>query len=61
MQVLQYKTDQQADIKKLDDLQAFLLSLMAGMAPDDLVSIGEAQADAAPAAAAKAKRSKRRN
>jgi hypothetical protein len=31
MQCIQFKTDQAADVKKLDELNTFFLSLMAGM------------------------------
>lgn len=32
----QYKTDQQAESKKMEELNRFLLHLMAGMDPDEL-------------------------
>lgn len=31
LQCIQFKTDQAADVKKLDELNTFFLSLMAGM------------------------------
>lgn len=58
--ILQYKTDQQADVKRLDDLQATLLSLMAGMAPEEVALMSE-EAQAPTSAGSKPRRPKRRN
>lgn len=59
-QVLQFKTDQQADAKKLDELNAFFLSLMAGADPDDVSAAAPAQKSAAESGVL-TKRPKRRN
>ena len=38
LQCIQFKTDQAADVKKLDELNTFFLSLMAGMNVEDFAA-----------------------
>lgn len=38
LQCIQYKSDQAADVKKLDELNTFFLSLMAGMDPEEFAA-----------------------
>ena len=60
VQVLQFKTDQHADAKKLDELNAFFLSLMAGANVADAAAAAPGQRPAADANVPQ-KRPKRRN
>jgi hypothetical protein len=60
IQVLQFKTDQLSDVKKLDEMHRFFLCLMSGMDPavfESSVAGSAAAAEAAPGQ----RRSKRRN
>ena len=38
LQCIKFKTDQAADVKKLDELNTFFLSLMAGMDVEEFAS-----------------------
>jgi hypothetical protein len=59
LQVLQFKTNQASDIRKVDELTSFLVSLMAGVDPAEVEAA--AAADATATGGGQQRRSKRRN
>lgn len=63
VQCIQFKSDQATDAKKLDELNTFFLSLMAGMDPEEFAAscaAGEQPTQPSPGQTSSTKRNKRK-